>query len=58
MRIRIGYRNVEFPSEEIGELRDSNAILGDSLTLHDRMAEDSYLLIRGLIDRQKVLNRV
>ena len=55
MNIRFGYRNLNFPSQELGVLRDSNALLGDVAALHERMAEDGYLLLRGLIDRAKVL---
>ncbi len=55
MNIRFGYRNMEFPSANIIELRDSNALLGDVPALHQRMAADGYLLLRGLIDRDKVL---
>ena len=55
MNIRFGYREVPYPSMELGELRDSNALLGDAVALHSRMGEDGYLLLRGLIDRDKVL---
>lgn len=53
--IRFGHRDLTYPSPELGELRDSNALLGDSAALHARMAEDGYLLLRGLIDRETVL---
>jgi hypothetical protein len=56
MDIRFGYRNIEFPSADLTELRSSNDLLGDVPALHERMAEDGYLLLRGLIDRQKVLS--
>ena len=55
MQIRFGYRELNYPSAELGELRDSNALLGHAPALHARMAEDGYLLLRGLIDRDKVL---
>ncbi len=55
MDIRFGYRDMEYPSSEIGTLRDSSNLLGDVAALHERMAEDGYLLMRGLIDREKVL---
>ena len=55
MNVRFGYRNVEFPSATLGVLRDSSGLLSDVAALHARMAEDGYLLLRGLIDRQKVL---
>ena len=55
MKIRFGYRDMTFPSAELGVLRDSSDLLGDVPALHGRMAEDGYLLLRGLIDRNKVL---
>ena len=56
MNVRFGYRTVNFPSEMLGVLRDSNDLLGDVAALHVRMDEDGYLLLRGLIDREKVLS--
>jgi hypothetical protein len=44
-----------YPSAELGELRDANSLLGDGPALRRRMDEDGYLLLRGLIDREKVL---
>lgn len=38
------------------ELRDSNDILSNEESLRQRMAEDGYLLIRALHDRQQVLD--
>jgi ectoine hydroxylase-related dioxygenase (phytanoyl-CoA dioxygenase family) len=55
MTIRFGYRNVTFPSADLGELRDSSGLLADVPALQARMAEDGYLLLRGLIDRDTVL---
>ncbi|MDE0636487.1 MAG: phytanoyl-CoA dioxygenase family protein [Candidatus Poribacteria bacterium] len=37
------------------DLRDSNDILDNPGALHERMAEDGYLLIRGLHDKETVL---
>lgn len=37
-------------------MRDSSQLLGDADALRRRMAEDGYLLLRGLIDREKVLS--
>ena len=39
-----------------GELRESNDLLGDPKALEARMAEDGYWLLRGLIDRDRVLD--
>lgn len=55
MNIRFGHRELSYPSAELGELRDSNDLLRNPAALHARMAEDGYLLLRGLIDRAKVL---
>jgi hypothetical protein len=38
-----------------GELRDANDLLNDAPALHQRMAEDGYLYLPGLLDRDKVL---
>lgn len=56
MQVRFGRQDYEFPSEELRELRESNDILHDPAALRERMAEDGYLFIRGLIAREKVLN--
>ncbi len=55
MDIRFGYRTLAYPGPELTELRDSNALLGDAAALKQRIADDGYLLLRGLIDRDKVL---
>lgn len=55
MNIRFGHRTVEYPGPEMGELRDSNVLIGDVAGLHGRIQTDGYLLLRGLIDRDKVL---
>ena len=48
--VRFGHRELAFPSDELGELRDSNDLLGEVAALQARMQEDGYLLLRGLID--------
>ena len=55
MKIRFGYRDLEFPSAELGQLRDSQDLLGDAPSLRQRLLEDGYLLLRGLIDRDSVM---
>lgn len=55
MRIRFGYREMEFPGPELGELQDSSHLLPDIDSIHARVREDGFLFLRGLIDRQKVL---
>jgi len=42
-------------SESLGVLRDSNDLLDDAQALHQRMAEDGYLLIRNYLKREEVL---
>jgi len=55
MKIKFGHRMLEFPSQQIGTLEDSNDLIGDYHLLKDRLAEDGYLLLRGFIEREKVL---
>ncbi|MDA0991804.1 MAG: phytanoyl-CoA dioxygenase family protein [Verrucomicrobia bacterium] len=54
MLVKIGERDLEF-GKELGELRDSNALLDQPDALRARLADDGYLLIRGLQDRAAVL---
>lgn len=56
MKVRFGYRDIEFPSGEFGQLRESNDALGDAPALWQRLDEDGYLLLRGLIERETVLS--
>ena len=53
--IQFGYREVEYPSDQLGELRSSNDLLGNATALGERMHRDGYLLFRNLIDRDKVM---
>ena len=55
MKVRFGFRDLEFPSGELSQLRESNDVLGDAAALWQRMDEDGYLLLRGLIKRETVL---
>ncbi len=54
MNVRFGFRNLTFPGPDLGDLRDSSALLDELPALRARMAEDGYLLLRGLIDRAVV----
>lgn len=42
--------------DEFGEMRDANDLLGDVDALHERMDSDGYLLLRGLLPEQTVLD--
>lgn len=55
MKVRFGKQTMEFPSERFGELRDSGAFKDDPSVLRERMAEDGYLYIPGLLDRETIL---
>ncbi|MCC7145803.1 MAG: phytanoyl-CoA dioxygenase family protein [Phycisphaeraceae bacterium] len=54
MLVKLGKRELELGGPYLGELRESNDILTDYPALRQRMAEDGYLLLRGLIDPGKV----
>lgn len=41
--------------ERFGELRDASALLADVEALRRRMAEEGYLLLRGVLNREEVL---
>ncbi len=56
MKVRFGFRDLEFPSSELSQLRESNERLGDAPALWRRMDADGYLLLRGLIARETVLS--
>jgi len=55
MKVRFGYRDLEFPSSEFSQLRESNDVLDDAPALWQRLDEDGYLLLRGLIKRETIL---
>lgn len=52
--VRFGPRDIQFPSTELGVLRDANDLLDDAAALRDRMAEDGYLLLRQMIAPEAV----
>lgn len=56
MQVRFGYRDIEYPSAALGKLLDSEALIGDVQSLRARLRADGYLLLRGAIDRDTVLN--
>lgn len=55
IEVRMGDRRLELGGPYIGEMRSSNDLLGNREVLRARMAEDGYLLIRGLHDAEAVL---
>ena len=55
MTLPMGKREMELPGRYLGELREANAILSDVEALRGQMAEEGYLLIRGLFERERVL---
>lgn len=59
--VRFGPRDVAFPSDRLGVLRDCSHLVDHDAgargqALRQRLAEDGYLLIRGLLDRRQVLH--
>lgn len=54
-RRRFGTQDLAPGDPRLGELRASNELLADLPALRARFAEDGYLLIRGLHDREEVL---
>jgi len=54
MDVRFGHREMVFPSDELGELRGSSDLLDDPQALRQRLADDGYLYLPGLIDRDVV----
>jgi len=54
LTLSMGKKTMELGGRYLGLMRDANDLLGDVSALHERMAEDGYLLIRGLHDPLKV----
>ncbi len=55
MKVKFCRTEVEYPGEKLGELRDSNDLLGNVKALKNRIDEDGYLLLRNFIDRETVM---
>lgn len=51
----VGQRELVLGSDQLGELRDATPHLGDAAALRARLADEGYLLLRGLQDRELVL---
>jgi hypothetical protein len=56
LTLKMGKREMDLGGKYLGLLRDSNDILGNVAALKERIASDGYLLIRGLHNKQKVLD--
>jgi hypothetical protein len=54
MKLKIAKQELELGGKYLGTLREANALLGNTAALRARMAEDGYLLLRGLHDVEKV----
>ncbi|MBE7462207.1 MAG: phytanoyl-CoA dioxygenase family protein [Planctomycetes bacterium] len=55
LTLPMGQRQLELGGKYLGHLRDSNDIQDNPEALRARMAEDGYLLLRGLQHREKVI---
>ena len=51
----LGDHELNFPGPHLGTLRDCNAVLDSAEGLQKQIAEDGYLLVRGLIDKEKIV---
>ena len=56
MNIAMGTDSFEWPSTELGQLRESQNLLGNTADLHARMNEDGYLYFKNFFDREAVKN--
>ncbi|KAL4232958.1 hypothetical protein ACF0H5_007646 [Mactra antiquata] len=53
--VKLGTREVEYPSDYLLPLQDSNHLIGDRDALWRELDEKGYIYIKGLHDRQQVL---
>lgn len=56
MKVKFCKTEVEYPSDQLGELRDSGDLLHDIDAIRERLKQDGYLLLRNFIERETVLN--
>ncbi|MGH7142825.1 MAG: phytanoyl-CoA dioxygenase family protein [Planctomycetota bacterium] len=56
LSLKMGQREMDLGGKYLGRLRESTDLLGDIPALHARIAEDGYLLLRGLHNKKKVLD--
>jgi len=55
VKVTLAKQELEIGGRYLGTLRDSTPIMHEPSDLRDRMAEDGYLLLRGLHERSRVL---
>lgn len=55
MDVKFGVKTLQFPGDRFGELKDSSDFRNDPAVLRERMADDGYLYLPGLLDRDTVL---
>src|SRR5581483_905791 len=55
MKLKMAHQELELGGKYLGTLREANDLLDDPAALQARMAEDGYLLLRGLHNKEKVL---
>ena len=53
--LKMGKRELDLPGKYLGTLNEATELRGNPDALRDRLEEDGYLLIRGLLDRDLVL---
>ena len=54
MKLTMGKHDLEMGGRYLDELQDSTADRHDISTVHNRLQDEGYLLIRGLHDRSRV----
>src|SRR5437899_1599430 len=55
-RLRSRGHELESGEDRVGMLRDSSDVRADAVALRRRIGEDGYLLLRGILDREEVLD--
>src|SRR5687768_9538913 len=55
LEVSSGGHALDMSADKWGELRDSSAIAFDVEALRERMAQDGYLFLPGLLHREEVL---
>src|SRR3712207_5568660 len=56
MQLTMGKRELDFPGTYLDTLREATDLVGDEVALRARLEEDGYLLIRGLLNKDLVLD--